>query len=57
MTVKLTQRKRKSNNKNSVCLVRVLDLLLWHPILVLLLGILGFVGYGAASIIRQFEMK
>jgi hypothetical protein len=43
------KKRRHNNNKNSVCLAKALDLFLWHPILVLVLGILGFVGKGTAT--------
>jgi hypothetical protein len=46
-----------SNNKSSVCYVKVLDLFFWHPILVLALGILCFVGKGAAPLIGQLEVQ
>jgi hypothetical protein len=42
-----------TTTKSSVCSVNVLDLFLWHPILVLVLGILGFVEKGAAPVVRQ----
>jgi hypothetical protein len=32
-----------ATTESSVCLVKVLELFLWHPILILALGILGFV--------------
>jgi hypothetical protein len=35
------------------CLAYVLDLFLWHPILALALGILGFVGKGADPFVRN----
>jgi hypothetical protein len=37
-----------ATTKSSVCSIKVLDLLLWHPILVSALGILGFVRKGTA---------
>jgi hypothetical protein len=40
-----------------MCLVKVLKLFLWHPILVLALGILGFVGKGAAPLVRQLRVE
>jgi hypothetical protein len=48
-------RKKKSHKttKSSVSLVKVVDLLLWHPVLVLVLGILGYVRKGAAPLLRQ----
>jgi hypothetical protein len=42
-----------ATTKISVCLVKVLALFLWHPILVLTLGILGFVGKSSAPLVRQ----
>jgi hypothetical protein len=39
--------------KCSVCSAKVLDLFLWHPILVLALGILVFVGKGDAPLVGQ----
>jgi hypothetical protein len=42
-----------ATTKSSVCLVKVLDLFLWHLILVLALGILGFVGKGAVPLVGQ----
>jgi hypothetical protein len=48
MTVKLIiQKKIRYNNKKFSVLSKVLDLFLWHPILVLELDNLGFVGTGA----------
>jgi hypothetical protein len=38
-------------------LLKVLDFFLWHPILVLALGFLGFVGKGAAPLVRQLEVE
>jgi hypothetical protein len=38
-------------------LVRVLDLLFWCPILVLALGILGFVGNSAAPLVGQLWVE
>jgi hypothetical protein len=38
-------------------LVKVLELFLWCPILVLVLGILDFVGKGAAPVIRQLGVE
>jgi hypothetical protein len=46
-------KKKPKHNKISVCLAKVLDLFLWHPFLVLVLGILGFVGKGAAPVVGQ----
>jgi hypothetical protein len=43
--------------KSSVSSVRVLDLFLWHPILVLVPGVLGFVEKGAASLVRQLGWR
>jgi hypothetical protein len=34
---------------------KVLDLFLWHPILVLALGTLGFVGKAAAPLVEQLD--
>jgi hypothetical protein len=51
----IIQKKKKtrySTTKNSVCSAKVLNLFLWCPILVLALGILGFVGKGAAPLVR-----
>jgi hypothetical protein len=53
----IIQEKRKigtATKKSSVCSVKVLDLFLWCPILVLVLGILDFVGKGATPLDRQF---
>jgi hypothetical protein len=41
--------------KSSVCWVKVIDLFFWHPIRVLALGILNFVGKGAAPLIGQLS--
>jgi hypothetical protein len=38
-------------------LLKVLDLFLWHLILVFALGILGFVGKGAAPLVGQLEVE
>jgi hypothetical protein len=43
----IIQKKSETTTESSVCLVKVLDLFLWHPILVLELGSLGFVGKGS----------
>jgi hypothetical protein len=53
--VRLTiQKKSKgTTTKSLVCL----DLLFWHPTLVLMLGILGFVKKGAAYLIRQLGVE
>jgi hypothetical protein len=40
-----------TTTKSFDCSVKILDLLLWRPILVLILGILGFVGKGCAPLI------
>jgi hypothetical protein len=42
-----------TTTKSSVCLAKVLGLFLWHPILVLMLGILDFVGKGAAPFVGK----
>jgi hypothetical protein len=58
--VELIRQKKKtqvSNKKSLVCLVRVLDLLFWCPILVLALGILGFVGKGVVLAVRQLGVE
>jgi hypothetical protein len=59
--MKLIKQKKKypctATTKSSVCSVRILDLFLWHPILVLALSILGFVGKGAAVLVRQLGVK
>jgi hypothetical protein len=44
---------QQQQQKSSVSLAKVLDLLLWWPILILVLGILGYVGKGAAPLVRQ----
>jgi hypothetical protein len=44
-------------SESSDCSVKVLDLFLWHPILVLSLGILGFVGKGAAPLVGHLEVE
>jgi hypothetical protein len=50
----IIQRKKKetgtTTRKRSVCLAKVLDLFFLHPVLVLVLGILSFVGKGAGSL-------
>jgi hypothetical protein len=43
--------------KSSVCLVNVLELFLWCPVLVLMLGFLGFLGKGAAPFVRQLGVE
>jgi hypothetical protein len=48
-----TGEKIGTTTKSSVCLVRALDLFLWHPTLVLELGILGFVGKHAFSLLSD----
>jgi hypothetical protein len=37
--------------------VKFLDLLVWHPVLILVLGILGFVGKGAVPLVRQLGKR
>jgi hypothetical protein len=54
--VKLIIQKKKTViaiTKSYVCPVKILDLLIWCPILVLSLDILGFVGKGAAPLVGQ----
>jgi hypothetical protein len=59
----IIQKKKKektpgtATTKSSVCLVEVLDLFLWHLILVLALGVLGFVRKGAAPLIGQLGVE
>jgi hypothetical protein len=43
--------------KSSVCSAKVLDLLLLCPILVLVLGILGFLRKGAAPLVGQLGVE
>jgi hypothetical protein len=43
--------------KNRYSSVKALDLLLWRPILVLALGILGFVGKGVVLAVRQLGVE
>jgi hypothetical protein len=38
-------------------LVKFLDLLLWHPVLIFVLGILGFVEKGAVPLVRQLGKR
>jgi hypothetical protein len=38
-------------------LVKFLDLLLWNPVLILVLGILGFVEKGAVPLVRQLGRR
>jgi hypothetical protein len=47
----IIQKTGKVTTKISVCSVKVLDLFLWYPILVLVLGILGFVVKGASPLV------
>jgi hypothetical protein len=46
-----------ATTKSSVCSVKVLDLLLWCPILVFALSIPCFVRKGAASLVGQVGVK
>jgi hypothetical protein len=46
---------QKKKPKSSVCLIKFLNLFLWHPILVLALDILSFMGKGAAPLVGQFN--
>jgi hypothetical protein len=58
--VKLIIQKKKegtATTKSSVCLVKFLDLFLQHPILLLVFGILGFLGKGAAPLVRQLGVE
>jgi hypothetical protein len=56
LTVKLiTQKKIRYNNKKFGLLSKVLDLLLWHPILVLELDNLDFVGKGGALLLDNLQ--
>jgi hypothetical protein len=57
--VNLIQKKKTSTTttKSSLCSVNILDLFLSHPIPVLVLGILGFVGKGAAPLIGQLARE
>jgi hypothetical protein len=57
--IKLIIQKKKTPGtaKSSVCLVRILDLFYWHPIMVLALGILGFVRKGAAPLVGQLGVE
>jgi hypothetical protein len=47
----------KATTKSSVCLVKFPELLLQHPILVLSVGILGFLGKGAAALVRYLGVE
>jgi hypothetical protein len=49
--------KAKVQQQTSVCSAKVLDLFLWCPILVLVVGILGFVGEGADPLVGQLVGK
>jgi hypothetical protein len=54
----IVQEKRDTTTtKCTECLVKFLDLLLWHPILILVLGILGFVEKGAFPLVRQLGRR
>jgi hypothetical protein len=54
----IVQEKRDTTTtKCTECLVKFLDLLLWHPILILVLGILGFVGNSAVPLVRQLGRR
>jgi hypothetical protein len=58
--VKLIIQKKNTGTaitKISVCSVKVLEFFLWGPIMILTVGILGFVGKGAASLVRQLGME
>jgi hypothetical protein len=48
LTTHTQKKNRYNNNKQFRLLSKRLDLFLWHPILVLVLSILGFLGKGAA---------
>jgi hypothetical protein len=48
-------KKTGTKTASSVCSAKVLDLFFWCPILVLALGILGFVGKGAAPIVGSLQ--
>jgi hypothetical protein len=50
MSITHTKKTRYNNHNKFSLLGEVLDLLLWCPILVLALGILGFVGKSAAPL-------
>jgi hypothetical protein len=52
---KLIQKKTPgtATSKSSICLIKVLDLFLLCPILVFVLGILGFVWKCAAPLVRK----
>jgi hypothetical protein len=43
--------------KGMVSSTKVLDLVLWHPILVLALGILSYVGKGAAPLLNSLRVR
>jgi hypothetical protein len=45
-----TRKKQIQQQQNVHLLSKILYLLLWHPILILVLGILGFMGKGAAPL-------
>jgi hypothetical protein len=55
LIIQKKKRKKKptsiATSKSSVCFIKVLELFLWHPILVLVLGIPGFVGKHAALLL------
>jgi hypothetical protein len=46
-----------ATTKSTVCLVKVLEFFLMHPILVLVLGILGFLEKGAAPLVGQIGWR
>jgi hypothetical protein len=56
-----TKREKKktpgtATTKSSVCLLKVLELFLWLPFLILEVGILGIVGKCAAPLFRQLSV-
>jgi hypothetical protein len=51
------EKKGTTGTKSLVCLVKALDLFLWHPILILAFGILGFVGKDDAPLARQLGVE
>jgi hypothetical protein len=55
--LKLIIQKKITTIKCSVCLVTVLVLFLWCPVLLLVFDILGFVGNGTAPLIGQLAVE
>jgi arginine exporter protein ArgO len=53
----ITQKKKQGIAQKKVCLVKVLELFLLCPVLVLVLGILGFGRKGTACLVGQLGME